>query len=389
VTGPSAGAVDLLITGGRLLCPATGLDGPGAVAVTGDRITAAGSRIPASAKLVIALPEAVLVPGLVDLHAHPGQAGSRYGVDPDLHLLPHGTTTVLSQGDAGADGWPGYRDHVIRPARTRVRMALNLSRRGESMPQASFESLDDADVEACLGAIRADGEEDRAIWGIAVNVGPIACGQNDPRPVLARALEASARSGRPLLFGPRRHPDWSFDEQLDLLRPGDVVTYCYHAMPENLLVDGRVRDSAWAARERGVLFDLGHGMGSFSFPVAEAAVAQGFLPDTISTDRYRKHLELSPRHDLPRTLSKLLAVGLSEAQAFAAVTSRPAAVLGLDGQAGTLAPGAPADLVALAWNPEAAPLRDVAGLERPGGAWEPRLTVRAGVVVPAPARDGS
>jgi dihydroorotase len=126
-------------------------------------------------------------------------------------------------------------------------------------------------------------------------------------------------------------------------------------------------------------------MGSFSFRVAEAAVAQGFLPDTISTDRYQRHLGVSPRHDLPRTLSKLLAVGMAEADAFARVTALPAAILGLAGEIGALAPGGCADLAVLAWNPAAATLRDTSGTERPGGTWEPVLTVRAGAVIrPAP-----
>jgi dihydroorotase len=208
---------DLVIRAGRLVCPTTGLDGPGAVAIVGDRIAAAGPAVSGPARQVLAWPDGVVLPGLVDLHTHPGEPASRYGIDPDRHLLPFGTTTVLSQGDAGASGWLRYRDHVIAPARTRVLLALNLSRRGESMPEASFETLEDADVGACVRTVRESEEDGRAIWGIAVNVGPIACGRTDPRAVLAAALEASAETGRPLLFGARRHPDWSMDAQLDLL----------------------------------------------------------------------------------------------------------------------------------------------------------------------------
>ena len=156
---------------------------------------------------------------------------------------------------------------------------------------------------------------------------------------MAEGLAAANDTGLPLLFGPRRDDDWAFKEQLALLRLGDVVTYCFSDCPEGLLADGRVRDEVWAARERGIHFDVGHGMGSFSFRVAEAAIAEGFLPDTISTDRYQRHLALSPRHDLPRTLSKLLAAGMTERDAFLRVTARPATILGLGGEVGTLAPG--------------------------------------------------
>ena len=105
-----------------------------------------------------------------------------------------------------------------------------------------------------------------------------------------------------------------------------------------------------AARERGILFDVGHGMASLDFGVAEAALADGFPPDTISTDVYQRHLGAVPQHDLPRTISKLIAAGMAETAALAAATARPAAALGLGGEIGTLAPGACADLAVLRFN---------------------------------------
>jgi dihydroorotase len=379
---------DLLIHAGRVVCPATGLDGPGAVAIVGDRIAAAGPRLNGPAHKVLRLPDGVLLPGLVDLHTHPARGESRYGVDPDLHLLPFGTTTVLAQGEAGALNLARYHDVVIERSLTRIRLAINLSRRGEATPGGSCEAREDVDAAACAGAVRAAARNGgRAIWGIAVNVSRNTCGRTDPRVVMAEGLAAADETGLPLLFGPRRDDDWSLGEQLALLRPGDVLTYCFSDCPEGLLTDGRVRDEVWAARERGILFDVGHGMASFSFRVAEQAIAEGFLPDAISTDRYQRHLELSPRHDLPRTLSKLLAVGMTERDAFERVTTRPAAILGLAGEVATLAPGACADLAALAWNPTALPLRDTSGAERPGGVWEPVLTVRAGTMI-RPASNG-
>jgi dihydroorotase len=378
---------DLVIHAGRVLCAATGLDGPGAVAVVGDRIAAAGPGVAGPAREVLQLPDAVILPGLVDLHAHPARDDSRYGVDPDRHLLPFGTTTVLAQGEAGALNLERYLDRVVERALTRIRLAVNISRRGEATAGGSCEAREDVDGTACARAVQAAGSHGgRAIWGIAVNVSRATCGRTDPRVVLAEGLAAARETDLPLLFGPRREEDWPLREQLARLRAGDVVTYCFSDCQEGLLADGRVRDEVWAARQRGILFDLGHGMGSFSFDVAERAIAQGFLPDTISTDRYRRHLGLAPRHDLPRTLSKLLAVGMTLRDVFDRVTARPAAILGLHGEVGTLAPGACADLAALGWNRAALPLRDTGGAERSGGAWEPRLTVRAGRVI-RPASD--
>lgn len=369
---------DLVVRCGRVFCADSGLDGPGAVAIRGDRIVAAGPDVAGSAIETLDYPDALLLPGLVDLHAHPGRGGSRYGVDPDVHFLTQGVTTVLSQGDAGAIDWPEYRDQVIQGSRCRVRLALNLSMYGESQPTLCFERLADADVTACVETFRT-GED--AIWGIAVNTMRAACGDVDPRRLLARALTAAEETGSPLLIGSRLEPDWPLTEQLPLLRAGDVLTYCFNGQPENLLQGGQIKDVVWHARERGVLFDIGHGMRSFSFPVAEAAIAQGFLPDTISTDQYERHVGSEPAHNLPRTMSKLLAAGMEEADAFVRVTHRPAEILGLAGEIGTLAPGACADLSILRWDPDAAPLRDVDGLERPGGCWEPVRTIRAGRAV--------
>lgn len=370
---------DLLVSAGRVVCPATGFNGPGTVAIRGDRIVAVGDRVDGSAREVLDFADSMLLPGLVDMHAHPAREGSKYGVDPDVHFLPRGATTVLSQGDAGAGNWPQYRESIIEGARTRVRLAINLSVTGESIPTSGcFENLDDVDVDACVAAIEDGGE---AIWGIAANIAKSCAGDNDPREILNRALEAGNQTERPLLFGTRREPGFSLAEQLELLRPGDVITYCFQSNLDCLVEDGRIKPEVWEAREKGILFDIGHGMNSFHFDVAEVAIANGFLPDTISTDQYIRHVDSNPQHDLPRTLSKLLAAGMTEADALARVTVCPAEFLGLSGEVGTLSPGACADLAVLWFNKDALPLQDVKGVERSGGCWEPILTVRAGEIV--------
>jgi dihydroorotase len=373
-----ANTFDLLIRAGRIVSPADGLDGPGLVAIRGDRIAACGSDVAGTAAASIDLPDAVVHPGLVDLHAHPAREGSKYGVDPDVEFLPRGVTTVMSQGDAGAINWERYRATTIEPSRTRVRLAINLSAAGETMAGGCFENLEDVDVAAC---VRAIGDGSDLIWGIAVNVSRVACGETDPREVMRRALEAASAVNKPILYGIRDPAEWSLDEQMALLRPGDVVTYCFRDGEGSLLENGRVHPAVRAARSRGVLFDVGHGMQSFAFGQAEAAIVDAFPPDTISTDQYLRHVGSRPQHNLPRVMSKLLAVGMSEADVFAAVTFRPARILGLDHEIGRLTPGSCADVCAIRWNPNAAPLVDVSGVRRPGGCWEPVLTVRAGQIV--------
>jgi dihydroorotase len=385
VTSSADGPIDIVLRADRVVSPDLGMDGPGAVALRGDTIVASGptaAHLAETAARVVDLDDVVLLPGLVDLHAHPDRRpnGSKYGVDPDAEFLSRGVTTILSQGDAGATDWTAWEASTLHHSRTRIFMALNLSKRGEAMAGPALEAEADVDVEACVRTIRANPDR---IWGIAVNTSRAVTGTNDPRKVLALAIKAAGEADVPLLFGSRREADVSLDEQLALLRPGDVVTYCYSGTPENILADGtaNVRGSARTARERGVLFDVGHGMASFDFRVARAALADGFPPDTISTDQYRRHVGSIPQHDMPRTISKLMAAGMPQVDAFRAATSRPAAVLGLRKSAGTLRPGSTADLCALRWNADAAPLVDTEGGTRPGGCWEPVVVIRAGEVV--------
>lgn len=368
---------DVLVRAGRLVCPKSGLDGPGAVAVRGGHIAAVGRLATDEAVRVIDLPDAVLLPGLIDLHAHPARAGSVHGIDPDAHMLPRGVTTVLSQGDAGAANLDAYLEQMIRPAATRVLLAINLSRIGESTDAGCLADLEDADVDACVAAAERGRDH---VWGIAVNASRHACGHSDPREVLRRGLAAAGRAGLPLLYGMRQPEDWPFDEQLGQLRAGDVVTYCFRRVPHCIVEGSRVHPAFRAARERGILFDVGHGMASFDFAVAERAIADGFVPDAISTDLQRRHVGLAPTHDLPRTMSKLRVAGMTEADVFAAVTSRPAHILRRASEIGSLTVGACADLTALAWR-DGGVLADAHGAERRGGCWSVLLTMRAGHIV--------
>ena len=369
---------DLLITAGRVFCADTGLDGPGAVAIRGDRIVASGPDVSGPAERILEFPDGLLLPGLVDMHAHPAKGGSRYGIDPDDHFLPRGVTTCMSQGDAGALNWPAYRDEVINGCQTRVRLALHLSKYGESQVGHCFEHLDNADVDLCVDTIASAGSD---IWGIAFNATTQPTYTVDPREIMRRGIAAAERCGRPVLYGPRLgDPDFPLEEQLPYLRAGDLMTYTFTYLADNIVESGKVRDAVWEAKGRGVLFDAGHGMRSFSFPIADAAIAEGFYPDTVSSDQYKRHVGSDPQHDLPRTMSKFIAAGMPETEVFARATSRPAELLGLKGEVGSLAAGACADIAILRWN-ENGRLKDVQDMERPGGCWEPLVTVRAGKIV--------
>lgn len=371
--------LDLLLQARRVVCPATGRDAAGAVAVCGDRIVEVDDTKILPSVTTLVFPDGILLPGLIDLHAHPARSGSKYGVDPDVEFLPRGVTTVMSQGDTGAENWNVYRDETIHNSRTRVRLALSLSSAGESMAGGCFENPDWVDVDACVATIEQAGDE---IWGIAVNVSRIGCGTTDPKWVMQSALEAAERTGKPLLFGMRVPTDWPLAEQLALLRPDDVLTYSFRGGDWSLVDEaGHVRPEVRDARERGILFDVGHGMASLDFIAAEKAIADGFPPDTISSDSYAKHVGSSPRHDLPRVMSKLLAIGMTEQDVFSAVTSRPAAILGLSEEVGSLTVGSCADLTVLVRSPEETQLTDAVGNVREGLCWQAACVIRAGEIV--------
>jgi dihydroorotase len=363
--------VELLIRAGRVYCPVTGIDGPGSLAISGGVVVAAGPDVDALALETREYPDGVALPGLVDFHAHPGLPESRYAISPDEHMLPTGVTTVMAQGEAGAANVERYRRDVIETSKTRVFLALNLARRGEEYGGPCLADLREANVEECAAA-------SKDVWGISVNTSLPGCGGSDPREVMRLALDAAERAQKPLLVGTRRAPDWPLDEQLPLLRAGDIVTYCFHGMPEGLVRDGRVRHCVWAARKRGVRFDLGHGASSFSFQVAETCLREGFLPDTISTDLYRAHLGAKPPHSLPLAMSKLIAAGMSAEDVFDRVTIRPSAQLE-SYISGHLVPGAAEDVCVI--RPCGVEgLTDLYGEIRMGTRWEAALTVCRGQI---------
>ena len=372
---------DLMIRAGRVVCPSSGIDSPGYVTVHNGRIVAVkqadiANTAPVTADRIYDYPGGILLPGLIDMHAHPANSGSVFGVPPDDQIIPYGTTTVLSQGDAGAANIGQYIEKTITPSRTRVLLAINLSRIGESASHGCFEDLDDVDVDACVAAIRRYRE---LIPAVAVNVSARACGNSDPREVLRRGIEVAEQTDLPILFGMRRPEDWPLDQQLELLRPGDIVTYCFRSQPHCIVEDGHVLSCIRDARNRGVLFDVGHGTSAFCFEVARAAIEQGFPPDTISTDLQRFHLDQIMRHDLPGVMSELHAAGMPESEVFAAVTSRPACFL-RRADVGVLRPAAAADLTVLQTS-HSEPIGDGAGESLAGSLWTSALVVREGRVV--------
>ena len=356
---------DLLIHARRVLDPVEGFLDDIQLAVQDGHIAGIGPRLGTSAREHIRLPDdAILTPGLIDIHAHPACSGSVFGVDPDQHLLPHGVTTVLSQGDAGSSTIDAFVKETIQPSRTDVKLAINLSSMGESTATGCLSNPAWIDPDACLVAIRKHPEH---VSALAVNASQAACGDQDPRGILPLAVQVAHESGLPLLYGMRPDSEWAFDDQLRQLRPGDLVTYIFRSSPHCIITgEGMVHPAILAARQRGILFDIGHGYSSFDFDVARRSIEQGFVPDTISTDLQKRHLDDPTPHTLLNVMGKLEAAGMDPTAIMRAVTSRPASYLNNPRVPGQLQVGSPADLCALRWATDPSPMTDTSGTTMEG-----------------------
>ena len=325
-----------------MIDPATGVDAPGVVAVDAGRIVAPHPDI--DARRTIDATGLLVVPGLIDLHVHVYPGVSHYGVEPDEHCLLRGVTTAVDTGSAGAATFPGFRRYVIEHARTRVLAFLHVAVQG--MVSALVGELEDPRWASPALSVVCANEHPDVIVGIKVRLGYQMVGQ-DPERAFVAARKAADRLELPLMV-----------HVIDLPRPlawllprlgeGDVVTHCFHGSEDGTLLDedGRVIPEAWEARDRGVVFDIGHGVGSFAFRVARAALEQDFPPDTISSDIHVYNVD-GPVFDQPTTLSKLLHLGLDLPAVIEATTAAPARAVRRADTIGSLAAGREADITVL------------------------------------------
>jgi dihydroorotase len=365
---------DLAIEGGRVVDPGRGLDDRLDVGITGGRITALGVLGPAGE--TIDASGLVLVPGLVDLHTHLYHGVSHYGIDPDANCLRRGVTTAVDAGSAGAQTFPGFRRYVIDHAQTRILAFLHVAVQGMITPLVGeLEDLRWASPAQAIGRAR---EHPDVIVGVKVRLGYQMVG-DDPGPALSLARQASSELGLPLMvhiIDMRRPIGWL----LTRLGEGDIVTHCFHANEGGILdPDGRLYPEVARARERGIVFDVGHGAGSFAYRVARAALEQGFPPDTVSSDLHA-HNVAGPVFDQATTLSKLLHCGMSLAAVIRSTTAAPAAAIRRGGSGlGALALGGEADVTGFELRTGEWALPDGAGAtEVVRTLMVPRLVVRAG-----------
>ncbi len=332
---------DLIIHGGEVIDPARNLRGRYDVGIVDGKIAAVEPALPTdNTQTLIDASGKIVTPGLIDMHVH-AFVGTDLGLDMDAIGPTSGTTTMVDTGSAGAHTFEAFRRFVVSRATTRLLPFLNISSIGiiSMLLAGELENIRYCNVEE---AVRCVEKYPGLIQGIKVRSSGNVVGDNGIIPVeLARA--AAERVGLPMMvhIGPTP-PD--LKDILARMRPGDILTHCSTGFAQRLVDDhGKVKPEALEARARGVIMDIGHGMGSFSFETAQILLANGFKPDTISTDLHAYSWP-HPVSDLPTTLSKFLLLGLSLDEVIAASTMRPAQILGLDQELGSLCPGYRADV---------------------------------------------
>jgi dihydroorotase len=356
---------DLVLKGGRVIDERNGLDGHFDVAIKAGRIAAVAQAISAGTSRVRDVSGCIVAPGLIDIHTHVYHKATSLSVDPGFIARRSACTTLVDAGSAGAGNYDGFRDYVMVPSPYRIFAFLNISFPGifgfdkdVSIGEATSRAM--LPVHRCVDKIEAN--RDRII-GVKVRIGGIVTGDLGLG-ALELALEAANEVDLPLMTHIGQAPP-SYSDVVDMLRPGDILTHCYRPEPNSAIgPDGKVLDAVWRARERGVLFDIAHGMGAFGYDSAEAALKEGFKPDLISSDVHVIAVE-GPGYDMLHTMSKLLNCGLSVAEVVGMSTSRPALAIQRP-ELGQLSVGAPADITVLRQYASDYVFADVVGTKRQG-----------------------
>jgi len=373
----AAGGWDLLLRGGRVICPASGIDGIRDVAVKGGRIAAVGEDLPpGGARQVIDVAGRLVLPGLIDTHAHCYRhVTGRFGLEADLVGVRSGVPVIIDQGGPSCMTLPGFRHFVAETAATRVYAFISAYLVGglEGHYYPSLYGPDGVDVGATVAAIEANRDLVRGIKAHAEIGGFARWGTR----VMELAAEIGRRADLPVYIhfgqlwappeGRTEDADTVITRVLPLLRPGDILAHPFTRHPGGF-VDraGRVHPLVRDAIAAGLKVDVGHGS-HFSYRMARRALDAGVVPDTLGADMHGYNTHVPPEAGTPAThpddethpfagqarfslvqaMSSMLALGLDLDQVVPMVTTGPAAMLGLGDRLGALQPGRDADVSVL------------------------------------------
>jgi dihydroorotase len=383
---------DLVIKGGEVLDPSQSLRGVRDIGIRNGVIEAVAADIPADRALrVISATGRLVTPGLVDLHAHTFPYGSAIGIPADELVPFQGTTTAVSAGDAGANNFAAFRRFIVASTRTRLYAFVHIANMGlAGFPVAELYNIDFAQPEI---AARTVAENADIVLGIKVRMSENVIAQHGLEP-LRRAIRACEMSGTNAKImchiGGVQTPEL-MSQILDLLRPRDILTHCFSGAPNlagrftNIVQDGRLLPAALEAKRRGVSFDVGHGGESFDYTIAEAAIAQGAGPDTISSDMHVFSGNTPGMPFLTWVMSKFLNMGFTLEQVVAMATVNPARSIDKLPKLGTLQVGAPGDVTMLEVVEGPVEFVDTRNNKRQGKAFlRPVQTVNGGIVYGRP-----
>ncbi|MFP6766301.1 MAG: amidohydrolase/deacetylase family metallohydrolase [Planctomycetaceae bacterium] len=372
---------DVLIRGGEVIDPAQHLRRVCDVAVQGTRIVAVEDSIDASGThQVIDARGQLVVPGLIDLHVH-AYDHSPFGLDPDSLCAAGGVTTMLDAGTAGSYNFDAFRRDTIDRVQTQVFSLVNLSCIG--LIAANLGELLDRRYADPDGVVETIARHPDVAVGVKIRAGTHIIGAGEQGWAnLHDAIKAARDSGTWLMVHIGESP-MPIPELAEALAPGDCITHCFKGGSTQVTDDrGRIHAGIKAAAERGVLFDVGHGFGSFQWEVAQAALEDGFEPTTISTDLHTKNLH-GPVYDMPTTMSKFLMLGTPLERVIEMSTTRPAQILNQAGELGTLKVGSVADIAVLEQHTGRFVLTDSYQQQRVGERLlTASTTVRRGEIVP-------
>ena len=316
---------DLVLRNGRVVDPGNSRDEVTDIAFADGKVAAIGSGLEGKAERDVA--GCIVMPGNIDFHAHVYWGGTSISIDGDALAKRCGTTTWLDVGSAGPGNFAGFRKHVVEVSQTRILAYLHVSHAGiyafsPSVMVGESQDIRLMDPETCATVALANKD---IVRGVKVRVGANTSGVNGITP-LYFALEAADRAGLPVMCHIDRPPP-RYTDVLKELRAGDTLTHCFKPFPNApCRADGSIKEACWEARERGVIFDIAHGKGSFDFDVAEAMLAGGFKPDIISSDVHVLCID-GPAFDNMETMSKFLYLGMDVPSIVRAVTATPAHVL--------------------------------------------------------------
>ena len=345
---------DLVIKGGDVLDPSQSLRGKRDIGIRFGLIEAIEADIPADkAQRVLDASGKLVTPGLIDLHSHVYPYGSAIGIPADELVAHQGTTTCVSAGDAGANNFAAFRRHIVAQTRTRLYAFVHIANAGLApFPVPELYNIDFAIVDACA---RTLAENSDMALGVKVRMSENVIAKHGLEP-LKRAIlacEKSGTGGKIMCHIGGVETAALMSQILDLLRPGDILTHCYSGAPNiggqftNIVQDGKLLPAALAAKQRGVVFDIGHGGGSFDYTIAEAAIQQGCPPDTISSDIHVFSGNTPGMPYLTWVMSKFMGMGFTLDQVVAMATVNPAKSINKMPKLGTLQVGAPGDVAML------------------------------------------